>query len=192
MLPPTLPQTRGQEKLRVLSSGVAAVTASKGALNLTICEVKASRRTALAPKAGLKMLCPNPPKASLNKAIARTEPRTGTHQAVVGGRINPTRRPVTAALPSPKIPLGVNGARSRRASVRIALSVLKRSTLRAGQPKKITPATMAGVRAMRTSAMIRSIVKGLRRNGPVLFCIHLTPSSLFPWLSQQPSPLCPS
>ncbi len=35
ILPPTFPQTKGQEKLRVLKRGVAAVTASKGAANLT-------------------------------------------------------------------------------------------------------------------------------------------------------------
>ncbi len=147
---------------------------------------------ARAPKAGLKMLWPKPPKASLTKAMARTEPTTGIHQLTVEGRIKPTSRPVTAALPSPKIPFGVKGARRRMASVKTALSVLSTSTLRAAGPKKIKPAMVAGVKAISTSIMICLIVKGLRRNGPVLICIHFTPSSLFPWLSQRLSPLYPA
>ncbi len=192
MLPPTLPQTKDQEKLRVLSRGVAAVTASKGAVNFTNWEVKARSKIALAPKAGLKILCPRPPKAHLTKAIANTEPTMGTHQATVEGRIKPTKRPVTAALPSPKMPRGVRGALRIRASVRMALRLLSNSTLKAGRPKKTKPAITAGVSAMSTSIMICLIVKGLRRNGPVLICMPFTPNSLFPWLSQRLSPLYPA
>ena len=192
MLPPTLPQTKGQEKVRALKRGVAVVTASKGAVNFTNWEVKAKSRMALAPKAGLKMLCPKPPKASLIRAMAKMEPRTGTHQAAVEGRIKPTSRPVTAALQSPKIPRGVRGTLSRMASVNTALRVLNTSTFSAGRPKNTTPAMTAGVSAIRTSTMICLIVKGLRRNGPVLICINFTPSSLFPWRSQLLGPLYPS
>jgi hypothetical protein len=108
--------------------------------------------------------------------MAKKEPTMGIHQAAVEGRIKPTKRPVTAALPSPKIPWGVRGALVKRASVRMALNVLKTSKSKARHPKNTTPATTAGIRAINTSPMIRSIVKGLRRKGPVFICIYLTPS----------------
>ncbi len=190
ILPATLPQTKGQEKTRSLNKGVAPVTTSKGRVNLTSCEVKASSKIALAPKAGLKILWPKPPKGSLTKAMARIEPITGIHQAVPGGKIKPSSRPVTAALPSPNTPLGVKGTLSITASVNTAAAVLKSMISPARQRKKTRPATTAGKREIRTSTIIRSIVNGLRRNGPVLICIFFTPSSLFP--SPRLNPLCPS
>ncbi|MBT9165963.1 MAG: hypothetical protein DDT25_00626 [Chloroflexi bacterium] len=55
---------------------------------------------ALPPRAGLNMLCPRPPKASLTMAIENTDPAATIHNGIVGGRVNARRSPVTTALPS--------------------------------------------------------------------------------------------
>ncbi|MBA7712145.1 hypothetical protein ES703_121115 [subsurface metagenome] len=83
---------------------MAEVTASApkpiGNTHVVICIEKLADIKALAPRAGLNMLCPKPPKASLTIPIANIEPTATIHKGIVGGRIKPSRIPVTTALPS--------------------------------------------------------------------------------------------
>ncbi|MBA7674910.1 hypothetical protein ES703_83135 [subsurface metagenome] len=71
-----------------------------GDTHVVIFTEKQAARKALPPSAGLNMLWPRPPKASLTMAMENTEPTAAIHRGIVGGRINARRSPVTTALPS--------------------------------------------------------------------------------------------
>ena len=74
--------------------------ASNGDTQEVIINGKEARRIARAAKAGLKILCPRPPKSSLTKNIAKKLPKAGIHRETVEGRIRAKRIPVTTLLPS--------------------------------------------------------------------------------------------
>ena len=93
-----------------------------------MCTVKAKANIARPTNAGLKILLPKPPKTSFPKPIASMEPIIGIHQGTAGGNINPNKKPVTTALPSPKIPGKESGYPIATASTITAVKVLRSTT----------------------------------------------------------------
>ena len=86
-------------------SGVAAVTPSAtneltGAIHRVNAPANERVTNALPASAGLNMLCPNPPNASLAIAMQNTAPTAIIHNGVRGGITRTNRIPVTMALPS--------------------------------------------------------------------------------------------
>src|SRR5690554_1533800 len=116
-----------------------------------------ARRNALPAKAGLKRLCPNPPKTCLPMIMAKNAPNIVIHQGSSGGRLKARSRPVTTALPSPTVirrPI----IRWQRASARTAAKIETAMTTSAGRPKKKTPTVAAGINAVTTDHMIPGVL----------------------------------
>ena len=113
-LPATLPRNSALYSSGLLSavvkpspSGVAVVTASAihddvGAIHRARDPANETDTNARPAIAGLKMLNPSPPKASLAIAMEKIAPTTTIHSGVRGGRMRTSRSPVTIALPSMK------------------------------------------------------------------------------------------
>ena len=106
-----------------------------------------------AVSAGLTKFWPMPPNICLTTTMAATLPKTAIKGLMVTGRFKASRMPVTTQLRSPTV-WGRFMALRHRYSLRMQAATQVRITTAARNPKRITEAIMAGVRAMITSSIM--------------------------------------
>ena len=115
----------------------------------------ASSRNTRAVAAGLAKFLPKPPNSILTMTMANTPPMRGRYHGARGGKLSPRMTPVTSAERSK-----VSGfLRMRLKICSEAKQAAQESTTNSSEyrPKKRTPHTRQGSRAMSTSSMMRRV-----------------------------------
>ena len=131
---------------------VAPLNPSKGRIHVPMAAGKLVNKNARPVSAGLKTFAPIPPKKPLATTMAKIAPKTVIQTGRVGGKTNANINPVTTAERS-LILTFCFVAIWKTHSAKTAVATETKIVTKAGIPKRITPYTAKGNKAMITQSI---------------------------------------